>query len=186
VDFIHNPMPTDKNEGSRPYWYAVYTRSKAERKVLAELERLGVIAYLPLVTRIKLWSDRKKKVIEPLFRSYLFVLSYESDHFKVVQTEGVLKIVGFGKKPVKIPDQQIEAIRFYVNDLTHEEEVGPENLNIGQLVRVKHGPMEGLIGRLIRNKNKFRLIVMIEAVGKSITINIPRTRVEAAPPEADS
>lgn len=186
MDYIHNPMPAEKNEETRPFWYAVYTRSKAERKVLAEFERMGIVSYLPLVTRIKQWSDRRKKVIEPLFRSYIFVLSHETDHFKVTQTEGVLKIVGFGKKPVKIPDQQIEAIRYYVDDLTHEEEVEPENLNIGQLVRVKHGPMEGLIGRLIRNKNKFRLIVMIEAVGKSITINIPRTRVEAAPPDTES
>lgn len=186
MDGVQRPMPVENTETARPYWYAVYTRSKAERKVFAEFERLGVVSYLPMVNRIKQWSDRKKKVLEPLFRSYIFVLIHESDHFKVVQTEGVLKIVGFGRKPVRIPDQQIEAIRFYVNDITHEEEVEPENLNIGQLVRVKHGPMEGLIGRLVRNKNKFRLIVMIDAVGKSLTINIPRTRVEPAPPGAQT
>lgn len=181
MDRVQRPIPVENDETERPYWYAVYTRSKAERKVLAEFERLGIDSYLPLVVRVKQWSDRKKKVLEPLFRSYIFVLTHESDHFKVVQTEGVLKIVGFGKKPVRIPDQQIEAIRFYVNEHEQEEE-DPENLSIGQLVRVKHGPMEGLIGRLVRQKNKYRLIVMIDAVGRSLTINIPRTRVEPAPP----
>ncbi|MDP3461364.1 MAG: UpxY family transcription antiterminator [Bacteroidales bacterium] len=158
-------------------WYAIYTRSKAEKKVLAEFVHSGIEAYLPLVLRLRQWSDRKKLVEEPLFRSYIFVHITEKEYFKVLNTQGVLKFISFGRVAVKIPPQQIEAIRYYVSDKESEED-NQDELSEGQLVRVKHGPMEGLIGRLIRMKGKFRLIVQIEAIGKSLTLNIPRTRVE--------
>ena len=63
------------------YWHALYVRSRAEKKVLAQLEDMGIQAYLPLITHVKQWSDRKKKVEEPLFKSYVFVysnVSYDS------------------------------------------------------------------------------------------------------------
>ena len=62
-------------------WYALYTRSRSEKKVLIELQYAQIEAYLPLVTRLKMWSDRKKKVEEPLFRSYIFVYIDEREYF---------------------------------------------------------------------------------------------------------
>jgi transcriptional antiterminator RfaH len=158
-------------------WYALYTKSKTEKKVYIELEHAGFEAYLPLITKIKQWSDRKKKVIEPLFRSYIFVHIPIKDLFNVLALPGAIRFVSFERKAVPIPPEQIEAIRYYLNE---KEYVPDENilLNEGQLVRVKHGQMEGLIGRLIRYQGKFRLVIRIEAIGKSITLTIPRTLIE--------
>lgn len=169
-------------ENIKAYWYAIYTRSRAEKKVLAEFIHTDIEAYLPLVLRLRKWSDRKKLVEEPLFRSYIFVHITEKEYFKVLNTQGVLKFITFGREAVKIPPEQIEAIRFYVSDKESEED-NPVELSEGQLVKVKHGPMEGLIGRMIRMKGKFRLIVQIEAIGKSLTLNIPRSRVEPVSPK---
>lgn len=158
-------------------WYALYTRSKTEKKVYDELVFAGFESYLPLITRIKQWSDRKKKVIEPLFRSYIFVHIQVKDLYNVLALPGAMRFITFEKKAVPIPPEQIEAIRYYLN----EKEFVPDDsipLNEGQLVRVKHGQMEGLIGRLIRYQGKFRLVIRIEAIGKSITLTIPRTLIE--------
>lgn len=158
-------------------WYALYTRPRTEKKVFLELEFSGIETYLPLITRLKQWSDRVKKVEEPLFRSYVFVHISESEYFKALNVPGATRFVVFEKKAVVIPDNQIEAIKRY---LTEPDPMENENvlLSVGQLVKVKHGQMEGLIGKLIRYKNKFRLLVMIEAIGQVITLNIPRSQVE--------
>ncbi|MBS4057125.1 MAG: UpxY family transcription antiterminator [Bacteroidales bacterium] len=168
----------EPTESDALFWYALYTRSKAEKKVFAELNFAGIEAYLPMITRLRQWSDRKKLVEEPLFRSYIFVHISESDYFRVLNTPGAIRFVSFERKAVKIPPQQIEAIRFYVDD-KESEDLNIPDLKEGQLVKVKHGPMEGLVGRLLHIKGKFRLIVQIEAIGKNLTLNIPRTKVEA-------
>lgn len=160
-------------------WYALYVRSRAEKKVYAYLQDMGVEAYLPLVTKMKQWSDRLKKVEEPLFKSYLFVRANEKNHYSILSIPGVTKFVSFEHKAVTVPENQIKAIKKYCNDYEDEEKTLEEvELHEGQLVRITSGEMMGLIGRLAHINNKKRLIVYIESVGHYLPINIPRTKVE--------
>lgn len=165
-------------KNTEKFWYAIYVRSKGEKKVLIELEYLGIEAYLPLITRLKQWSDRKKKVEEPLFRSYVFVRIQEAEFFTVKGVPGVVKYISFEGKPAVIPDEQIEAIHYFLNEQDDQESIEGEKLEEGQLVRIKHGPMAGLIGRMIYYKNRSRLLVQIDAVGQILSLNIPRSKVE--------
>ena len=159
-------------------WYALYLHSRAEKKVYARLEEMGVEAYLPLITRMKKWSDRLKKVEEPLFKSYLFVRADEKTHYEILSIPGVMKFVSFERKAVRVPENQINAIKKYCDDF--EDEMEQENIEFheGQLVRITSGEMMGLIGRLAPIKNKKRLIVYIESVGQYLPINIARAKVE--------
>lgn len=166
------------NKNAEKFWYAIYVRSKGEKKVLVELEYLGIESYLPLVTRIKQWSDRKKKIEEPLFRSYVFVHIAESQFYTVRNVPGVIKYISFEGKPAIIPDQQIEAIHYFLNEQDDHECVDAEKLEEGQLVQIKHGSMAGLIGRMIHYKNRYRLLIHIEAVGQVLSLDIPRAKVE--------
>lgn len=160
-------------------WYALYLHSRAEKRVCKRLTEMGYEAYLPLVTRMKKWSDRMKKVEEPLFKSYLFVRVDEKNHYEVLSVPGVTKFVSFERKAVRVPENQINAIKKYCDDFV-EEEQEQEHIDFheGQLVRITSGEMRGLIGRLAPVKNKKRLIVYIESVGHYLPINIARTKVE--------
>jgi len=161
------------------HWYALYVKSRAEKKVLTQLEDKGIEAFLPLVTRIKQWSDRKKKVEEPLFKSYVFVHSTEKERYSVLSTYGVVKFVTFEHKAVVVPDNQIIAIKRYIDDFEEEENtLKNTELKEGQMVRIIAGPMMGLIGRLQSVKSKKHLIVYIETVGQYISVSIPRTKIE--------
>ena len=160
-------------------WYALYVHSRAEKKVDARLKEAGFETYLPLVTLMKRWSDRMKKVEEPLFKSYLFVHTNEKKHYAIVSIPGVTKFVSFENKAVIVPENQINAVRKYCEDFTDDDEqVKDVELHEGQLVRITHGEMKGLMGRLASINNKKRLIVHIEAVGHYLPINIARTKVE--------
>lgn len=162
------------------HWHALYVRSRFERKVFDQLEENGIEAYLPLITLVKQWSDRRKKVEEPLFKSYLFVRNNPKEHLSILNLNGVVKFVTFEHKPVVVPENQIVAIKRYVDDYEQDKEdkaMRNEDLKIGQLVRINHGPMQGLIGRLESVKDK-RLVVFIETVGQYLPVSIPRTKVE--------
>ncbi len=163
------------------FWHALYVRSRAEKKVLSQLEDNGYQAYLPLITQIKKWSDRKKKVEEPLFRSYVFVYSNEKEHIPILNIYGVIKFVTFEKQAVVVPENQILAIKKFVSEYESGEEYKMQNnaeLKEGQMVRIINGPMKGLVGKLETIRNKRHLIVFIEVVGQYIPVHLPRAKVE--------
>lgn len=160
-------------------WYALYVHSRAEKKVNTRLKEAGIETYLPLVTKVKLWSDRMKKVEEPLFKSYLFVHTNEKRHYDIVSIPGVTKFVSFERKAVVVPENQINAVKKYCEDFTEDDDpIKDVELHEGQLVRITQGEMMGLIGRLASINNRKRLIVYIESVGHYLPINIARTKVE--------
>ena len=170
--------PEAKTDNTTRHWHALYVRSRAEKKVLSQLEEMGIKAYLPLITRVKQWSDRRKKVEEPLFKSYVFVYSNAKEYIPILNVYGVIKFVSFEHKAVVVPENEIVAIKRYIDSPEDEEPQENMFLEKGQTVKVTNGPMQGLIGTLVSVKNKHRLLVYIEAVGQHILVSIPRTKVE--------
>lgn len=163
------------------FWHALYVKSRAEKKVLSQLEDNGFQAYLPLITQVKQWSDRKKKVEEPLFKSYVFVYSNEREYIPILSVYGVVRFVSFERKAVVVPENQILAIKKFVNDYEKGEEyklMNNEDLKVGQMVRIINGPLKGLTGRLETIRNKRHLIVFIEVVGQFIPVHLSRAKVE--------
>lgn len=160
-------------------WFAIYVKSRNEKKVFKSLNDIGIESFLPLITKIKQWSDRRKKVEEPLFNSYLFVNIPLSDYYKVLNVNGVVKFICFEKKPVEVPENQIEAIKKYICDTDlHEVDYETINFKEGELVRIKSGQMKDLTGRFVEIKGKHRIMIEIEVVGQYLPINIARTNVE--------
>jgi transcription antitermination factor NusG len=168
-------------ELSERQWHALYVRSRSEKKVLSQLQEMGIEAYLPLVTKIKQWSDRRKKIEEPLFKSYVFVRSNAKEYLPILNVYGVMRFVTFEREAVVVPDNQIVAIKRFVEDYEHGEGFKMQNneeLKVGQMVRIINGPMKDLKGRLHTICNKRLLVVYIESVGQYLSVTIPRARVE--------
>ncbi len=161
---------------SNKTWYAIYVKSRAEKSVAKELEYAEVEHYLPLIKRLKQWSDRKKWVEEPLFRSYLFVYIEQAQYYTVLQTAGVVKYITFEKKAVPIPPQQIEAIKYYLNE-KDPEQLSAEDWKEGKKVEIISGGMTGLYGELIEIKNKHRVKVEIEVVGQTLLVQVPKSKL---------
>ena len=100
-------------------WFAIYVKSRNEKKVFKQLDDMGIESFLPLITRLKQWSDRKKKVEEPLFRSYLFIhhdLRDPEEYYKILNIPGVVRFVTIKKKPVSVPKNQLIATKEHLND----------------------------------------------------------------------
>lgn len=173
------PKPLDSHDVK--FWHALYVRSRCEKKVLSQLEDMGIQAYLPMISTVKQWSDRRKKVQEPLFKSYVFVFSNDKQYISILNVYGVVKFVCFEKEAVVVPENQILAIKKFVSEYENGKEYkmnNDEELKVGQMVRIINGPMKGLEGRLDTIRNKRHLIVYIDVVGQCIPVHIPRAKVE--------
>jgi len=159
-------------------WYAIYTKSRNEKKLATNLAARGIEVYLPLLKTLKQWSDRKKWVEIPLFRSYLFVHIFETDYLEVLQTDGVVRFVTFRKEKIPIPESQILAVKSYLEE---DNPILMENLVYlpGDRVEISRGPLRGLLGVLVEVKGKQRVMVEIESIGQRLILNLPKSIISA-------
>lgn len=159
-------------------WYAVYVKSRYEKKTSKLLEDMHIETYLPLVSKLKQWSDRRKMIEEPLFKSYIFVRTDLKNYFDILNTSGVVKFICFEGKPVPVPENQLLAVRAYVGECCNDDDLRQcQEMYEGQMVEIVTGPMRGLTGRLVSLRGRQRLVVNIEVVGQSLPVNISRMQV---------
>jgi transcription antitermination factor NusG len=153
-----------------PRWYALYLRSRYEKRAHQLLLGKGVESFLPRIEEVHTWSDRKKVVEEPLFRGYLFVRTDLKDRISILETDGVVHFVRIGAKLSAIPDEQINWVRILVGH--PDRVVREEYMSEGQRVRVKAGPMMGVQGYVLKVKSSTRVVVSLDAIARSVSIDI--------------
>ncbi|MFN8250509.1 MAG: UpxY family transcription antiterminator [Ferruginibacter sp.] len=160
------------------YWYVVYTKPRWEKKVASLLEARGIVYYCPLNKVIKQWSDRKKVVLEPLFKSYVFVKVEEDKKWEVVKTEGILGYVKWLGQPARIKESEIENIRKFLKEF-ETVEVVDERLEINARVKVRQGALMNYQGILMYiNGNK--ACVKIESMGLQLITYFDKKNLEPA------
>lgn len=157
-------------------WLALYTRYRHEKTVAEQISERGLETFLPLHKTAHRWKDRVKKLFLPLFPNYVFVLTTPAQRGAVLSTPGVYDFVRLSGVPAQIPNEEIEAIRQVV-ERGLDAEPHPF-LKTGDRVRVKAGPLEGLEGILVRKKNFYRLVLSVELLVKSISVEVEVTDVE--------
>jgi transcriptional antiterminator NusG len=161
-----------------PRWYAVHTRARHEKTVVAELQNHGITTFLPLVTQVHRWSDRHKIVHMPLFSCYAFVqmLSLPEFQVKVLRTTGVLRFVGTRGQGSPIPDGEVENIRTLL--ASSAQHTTYPFLKVGQRVRVRGGALDGMVGILILRHGDRTLVISVEPIQRSLAVRIGDYQVE--------
>lgn len=174
-----NTQPLEELRQESADWFAIYTRHQHERQAARSLTYKGFEVFLPQYQRVRHWSDRKKELPAPLFPCYLFLRGGLERQFNILTTPGVLYLVGFAGVPAIIPQVEIEAVRKTLAQCAHVEPY--PFLKCGDWVRVKNGPLEGIEGTLVRNKNQFRLVLSVEIVQRSAAVEVDASVVERVP-----
>ncbi|MCJ7813379.1 UpxY family transcription antiterminator [bacterium] len=152
------------------HWYALYTRSRHEKKVHNQLKEKGIESYLPVRNILRKWSDRKKWIEEPLFRCYVFVHADARSRLQALQTFGSVRFVAFNGKPAVVRDDEIETIRRILRESPSVEPCA--TLSRGDIVEIVCGPLAGLRGRLEAIHNQQRLIVSIDSIHQALRFNV--------------
>ncbi len=172
-------LATEATPGSeQTNWYAVQTRARHEKRVAERFREQGLAIFLPLVSEVRRWSDRKKTVELPLFGCYVFVkvAASREERLRVCCVDGVLRIVGGKGEGAPIPDEQIDAVR----TITSQQLVWSEHpfLRIGQRVRIKSGALNGVEGILVARDGARTLVVSVDAIQRSLSVRIEGYDVE--------
>lgn len=157
-------------------WFALYTKPRHEFKALEQIQAFDITTYLPTTTVIKQWSDRKKKVTEPLFRGYIFINANESERNLSLTSESVLKTIFFNGKPAVIPDWEMENLQQLLN---HADNITVHNGIVeGTRVEIASGPMTGLEGVVSKvSKNEQTIAVSIAMLNRSVIVTLSSTVV---------
>jgi len=159
-----------------PAWFAVWTRSRHEQVVREQIQEKGIEAFLPTVTRWSRWKDRRKKVDWPLFPGYCFARFDPGDRLAVLKCTGVVSIVSFNGDIAPIPDLEIDSLRRLV---TSELQYDPCPLiKEGTMVEVVHGPLNGVVGRLLRKGAHARLILAVDLIGQAVSVEVDAADVK--------
>jgi len=151
-------------------WYAAYTCSRHEKHVSRQLRERQIDCFLPLYQSVRRWKDRRKEVEFPLFPGYVFVHIGEAERLRVLQVSSVVHLVTFNGRPAPLEDHEIESLR---NGIANG--ICPEPhpyLKVGRRVRVKYGPLAGVEGFLVRRKDKFRVVISIDLIMRSVAAEV--------------
>ncbi len=152
-------------------WYPVYTHARAEKKAYEALLKKGIETYLPLNRQLKQWSDRKKWVEEPLIKSYLFVNISDQEQMEVLMTKGVARFIYFSGKITAMPSSQIDNLKLLMAS-PYELEVSEENLQPGERIIIKAGPLKGLQGEIVSHRSQKQLLLRLDNMGLSILVHV--------------
>jgi len=154
-------------------WFAVYTKPRWEKKVNSKLLEKGIESWCPVQKKESQWSDRKKIIEDPLFKSYVFVHISEQEKSDVLTTNGALRFVNYLKKPAVIRDEEIELIRSFL--LEKDAHLSVENLGHfreNNKVIIRKGVFMDIEGTVIKDGNK-RVYVRLESLGQLLIVEFP-------------
>ncbi len=154
------------------FWYALYTRTKHEFKTVDYLTSINIESYLPTTTTLKQWSDRKKKITEPLFKSYVFIYCNEPERFQALQYPSVISTVSFKGEPARIPDWQIENLKKFLAE--ERDIVVQDQIKEGTKVKIQAGPFKDVTGVVVQGDDKGKMFgVTIDLLRRSVLVKLP-------------
>ena len=158
------------NESEFKKWFVLQTKPRKEKIVLQQIEQKKIEVYSPFIEKIRIWSDRKKKIQVPLFSGYVFIHGDESERIRAItDTIGAMKYIYFQKRPAVVSDMEIEIIK---QALLSPEKISIEEKRIkkGDLIVVSHGLFKGMKGYVNEFRGKYKLTVNLEELSYSFNI----------------
>jgi transcriptional antiterminator RfaH len=153
------------------FWFALYTKPRSEFKAEKQLTDAGVNNYLPKITRLKQWSDRKKKVTEPLLRGYIFIYADEQERLISVEQLAVVRCIFDAGRPARIPEWQIDNLRTLLE--TKSDIFVRNGIVPGAKVRILTGPFEGVIGTIVSGDTGKSISITIDLLNRSVITKLP-------------
>jgi transcription antitermination factor NusG len=157
------------------WWFALYTKPRSEFKAAVQIDKAGIQYYLPSVTKVKQWSDRKKKVTEPLLKGYIFIYANERERIISLEQYSVVRCLTERGRAAKIPEWQINNLKKMLS--TESDVLVKEGLVPGVKIKIKEGPFEGVIGVLREIDNEKTLAVSIDLLNRSVVAHLPKESI---------
>ena len=162
-------------------WRVFYTAARAEKKCAERLKERQIEVFLPTYMTLRQWADRKKKVVEPLFRNYLFARVDEQERLQVLQTLGIVRCVSFGGQPAIIDPDEVSQLQLAQQSPERLTPITYPRPDIGKRVVVVDGPMRGLRGEVIRHQGQIYVVIRVLEIQQALRVSVQADWVQADP-----
>lgn len=154
-------------------WRVFYTAPRAEKVCEERMLERGLDVFLPKMTVSRQWKDRKKKVSEPLFQSYIFGCVTERERLETLQIKGIVRSIVFGGNLAEMTNEEIEQLKITQNDPERLGLLGHWLPEIGRQVLVEQGPMKGLKGEVLQHRGQSCVVIRLESLKQAVKVNMP-------------
>jgi transcription antitermination factor NusG len=160
-----------------PQWYALYTRSRFEKKMMSEIADRSVEVFLPMREILSRWKDRKKRIWIPLFPGYIFVhhVNTPENRFRILNIPGAVRFVGFEGHADPIPEEQIQYVRRFLESKISMDPY--PYIRVGSRVEVIAGPLKGIRGILVEKRGRFRFVIQVDLIRQAVSVEIDTSDV---------
>lgn len=162
--------PNSKNLSNDPKWYAVYTRSRFEKKIYKDFLKAKQQVFLPLIKEKRAWSDRLKTILVPLLPSYVFVKLAPQNLHQVYHFPGVVRLVSFEGKPCEIKETEITLMEKIVQGGFNVQST--TQCGVGDWVRIINGPLTGWEGKVEGLRGQSRIVFHLECIQQALSVEI--------------
>ena len=159
-------------ESDNRHWFALYTKPRNEFKAAAQLDNLNVVNYLPVFESLRKWSDRQKKIIEPVLKGYVFIYADEKERLSSLEQSSIVRCVSEKGRPARIPVWQIENLRIMLSSSARI--AVQEGIYTGDEVQILEGPFKGIIGKIVSGENEKMIAVCIDLLNRSVITHLPK------------
>ena len=167
----------DRRDIWTPQWYALYTRSRFEKKMLSELTDRNIEVFLPMREVLSRWKDRKKRIWIPLFPGYIFINHVDTpeNRYKILNVPGAVRFVSVEGHAEPIPEEQIQSVRRF---LETKLAIDPyPYIKVGSRVEIIAGPLKGIQGILVKKRGRFRFVLQVDLIRQAVSVEIDASDV---------
>jgi transcriptional antiterminator NusG len=161
----------------KSHWYALYTRSRFEKKMLTELSDRNIDVFLPMREILSRWKDRKKKIWIPLFPGYIFVnhIDTSENRYRILNLPGAVRFVGLEGHADPVPEEQILNIRKFLESSMAADPY--PYIQVGTRVEVIAGPLKGVKGIMVEKRGKYRFVLQVDLIRQAVSVEIDASDV---------
>lgn len=160
------------NKSTERKWFALQTKPRNEKIVLRQIDQKGIETYLPLIEKIRIWSDRKKKIEVPLFSGYIFIHAREDERLEAISnTSGAIRYIYYEKRPAVVSEKEIELIKQALKE-PEKIRIEDKKINKGDMIIVTHGIFKGMKGFVNEFRGNYKLTVNLEELSYSFSVTL--------------
>jgi len=160
------------------HWFALYTKPRNEFNAEKQLQSIGVKYFLPTINKVRQWSDRKKKILEPLFRGYIFIYSDEKERLLALELTSIVRCIFYNGKPAVIPESQIDNVKSILKNNTDLDV--HNRLFPGNKVIIKSGPLKGIVGVVLNSNRGKSIAISVDLLNRSVLTRLPEESIVQA------
>ena len=159
-----------KAEQNAKNWYVLYVKSRKEKVANDALMEAGFKTYLPLKKELRTWSQRKKWVEEPIFKSYVFVKIRKNELYDVTKVDQVVTYVRFAGEPAIVREKHLLLVKkMLINETSFEVQQG--TIVVGKEISIKTGPFKGFSGIIKEIRGRKKFVVQLSSMGTKLVIS---------------